>query len=167
MAAVIGYPRAIAFDADQLKLKAVVEHQDGLAAAAIDREGKTLLTASGDRTAKLTDVHSDTIINVIPHQSSVIAVALSHDGKQMLTAQVDGLIRLWRRPNRTAAMAEFATTQGMPGTHAAISPDGTCFVPYRWVSSPIPIPYGVLPKFGTANRGFVSPHLNIRTISTR
>ena len=143
LAALIGFRRAIAFDAHQLKHNVVVEHQDGLSAVAIDHAGKTLLTASGDRTAKLTDVHSDTIIDIIPHQSSVNAVSLSHDGKHMLTAQIDGLIRLWRRPESTTVVTEFDKCRGMPGTRIALAPDGTRFVPYRWVSSPNPRTYGV------------------------
>ena len=63
---------------------------------AFSPDGKTALTGSADRTARLWDVSTGKPIGApMNHQSEVFAVAFSPNGKLILTASKDGEARLW------------------------------------------------------------------------
>ena len=67
--------------------------------AAFSPDGQTLLTGSGDHTARLWSVpEGKPLGGPLMHPTSVNAAAFAPDGRHLATAQRGGLIRLWALP---------------------------------------------------------------------
>ena len=63
---------------------------------ALSADGKTALTGSQDKTARLWETATGKPIGPpLQHQDEVVAVALSADGKTALTGSYDKTARLW------------------------------------------------------------------------
>jgi WD40 repeat protein/serine/threonine protein kinase/tetratricopeptide (TPR) repeat protein len=104
-------------------LRALLSHQYYTHPAVFSPDGKTLLTASLDRTARLWDSATGRPLGQpLKHENSIRAVAFSPNGKWVLTGGLDKTARLW----------DAATGQpvGQPLEHpdpvlaVAFSPDG-------------------------------------------
>jgi WD40 repeat protein len=66
-------------------------------AVAFSPDGKTVLTGSEDKTARLWAVATGRPVGPpLHHQGEVLAVAFSPDGQTVLTGCHDGTARLWR-----------------------------------------------------------------------
>ncbi len=77
-------------------LKGVYSFDGDVIALALSRDGKTILTGSLDKTARLWDVATGLPIGQpLVHQGFVEAIAFSPDGKTVLTGSFDGMARLW------------------------------------------------------------------------
>jgi WD40 repeat protein len=63
---------------------------------AISPDGKTVVTGSDDKTARLWDVATSRPFGApLKHREAVYSVAFSPDGKYVLTGSLDGIARLW------------------------------------------------------------------------
>lgn len=71
-------------------------HVDEVSSAKFSADGRYLVTASNDKTARVWDVASGKIISVLEgHQSAVQDAEFSPDGKQVITASSDQTARVW------------------------------------------------------------------------
>jgi hypothetical protein len=70
-------------------------HLGGVTQITFAADGKSLLSASHDRTARLWSWESLTPVTLAGHTGTVWSAALSADGKKVATASEDGTVRFW------------------------------------------------------------------------
>jgi WD40 repeat protein len=70
-------------------------HTDNIFILALSPDEHTLATGSWDRTVKLWDVHSGTLLWTGWHTDIVFCVAFSPDGQTLASSGNDGIIQLW------------------------------------------------------------------------
>jgi WD40 repeat protein/serine/threonine protein kinase len=99
-----------------------VRHPKAVTAVAFSPDGLKFVTASEDRTARLSKAWSGEEIRTFRHEDWLTAAAISPDGKLLLTGSEDRIARLWD--------LETAKAVGQPMRHqatvmaVAFSPDG-------------------------------------------
>ncbi len=89
-----GYLRLIP-DRGRSFSRLTLPHDGPVNAASISPDGRTVVTASGDRTARLWDVFSGKEFQRFPHGAEVLGAAFSPDGRTVVTACRDKAARLW------------------------------------------------------------------------
>ena len=76
-----------------------MSHQDRVTSVTFSLDGKSLMTGSKDKTARLWNAADCTPIGPpLQHQRAVTTVALSPDAKFAVTRSDDGTTRLWTLP---------------------------------------------------------------------
>jgi WD40 repeat protein len=109
---------------EQPKLLFTLEgHSQPVFSVAFSRDGKTLVSASGDKTIRLWDVANGLATAILEgHTDKVRAVAFGPDGKTLASGSEDKTIKLWN----VAADKATATLVGHTGTVLAVAfgPDG-------------------------------------------
>jgi WD40 repeat protein len=99
-------------------------HAGGVVQAVFAADGKSLLTASHDRTAKLWNWETLKPTTFAGHTGTVWSAALSADGKKVATASDDGTVRIWdvatgtQRRSKVGQRIPFAQHQG--AVHAVV-----------------------------------------------
>jgi hypothetical protein len=97
----------------------------------LTRDGKTLLTASNDNTARVWDATTGRQKHLLAHPQPVTAAAFDPTGRIAYTACVDGRLRAWD-PTTGNARATFRTGPLLPAGQIpralAVSPDGSTLV---------------------------------------
>jgi WD40 repeat protein/serine/threonine protein kinase len=97
-------------------------HQDAVDDVAFSPDGARILTASGDKTAKLWDAASGKLLASFAHQGRVFQAEFSPDGTRILTASADGTAKLWDATSGKL-LTSFAHQDEV--NHARFSPDGS------------------------------------------
>jgi hypothetical protein len=70
-------------------------HSDRVWSAAFSDDGKLVVTASSDKTARIWEVASGNQVAVLSHSARVRSATFSGDGKRVVTASDDGTARIW------------------------------------------------------------------------
>ncbi|MCP4700388.1 MAG: tetratricopeptide repeat protein, partial [Gammaproteobacteria bacterium] len=95
--------------------------------AAFSPDGKAIVTASSDNTARLWDAHSGQPLHLLKgHEERVNHAAFSPDGKAVVTASSDNTVRLWDTHSGQPLHLLKGHESGV--NHAAFSPDGKAIV---------------------------------------
>jgi WD40 repeat protein len=97
-------------------------HKDWIQSVAFSADGKSLASASTDRTIKVWDIANGTVLSTLRgHEGAINAIAYSSDGKWLASAGDDGSVRLW---DATGGLR--TTLRGLGGSLFAVafSPDG-------------------------------------------
>jgi len=113
--------------AADLQLAVLAGHADRVFAAAYSPDGMHIVTASGDRTARVWDARTGAQIAVLAGHGDIVESAVySPDGTRIVTASDDGTARIW--DVRTGAVLNVLSGHGSTINSAGYSPDGTRIV---------------------------------------
>ncbi len=74
---------------------ATVPHKDWVISAEFSPDGKWIVTAGKDGTAKICNVETNKVTATIQHDGPVISAEFSPDGKWIVTASNDGAAKIW------------------------------------------------------------------------
>jgi WD40 repeat protein/tRNA A-37 threonylcarbamoyl transferase component Bud32 len=92
--------------------------------AVFSRDGKRVVTASGDGTARVWEAFSGELLRVVAgHQANVVTAEFSPDGRHLLTAGEDATARIWDLASGVEVFRSSGHEHGL--VLALYSPDGS------------------------------------------
>lgn len=83
-----------------------MDHPSQVRSAKFSPDTKQIVTASGDRTAKVWDVETGRLLASIEHQELVRSAEFSPNGNQIATASFDTTAKVWSFPPETRTSKE-------------------------------------------------------------
>ena len=98
-------------------LATLAGHTDRVVGVVFSPDGKLVVTASRDGTARVWDKQSGRLLRTLDHPAPLVGVALSPDGRTIATMDADGVIRLWdtctdcENPDALMALAKTRVTR--------------------------------------------------------
>lgn len=118
-------------------------HSGRIYSIAFAPDGKQIVTASLDKTARLWDTTGAPVAVLAGHQDRIYRADFSPDGQWILTGSRDGSIRVWKRPTRTSREVEVLSTflplEADAGgvANVVFSPDGHYIAGAYWENAAI------------------------------
>ena len=109
------------------------EHFRFVTSMCFSRDGKTLATASADRTVRLWNATTGKLRATLPaHNAETVSVAFSPDGKSLLTAGADNTVKIWATSgDRLYGEFRNGGDDGMDISKLGFSPDGRVVVSHH------------------------------------
>jgi WD40 repeat protein len=101
-------------------------HDGAVNSAVFSQDGRQIVTASSDGTAKTWDADTHKLRFTLPHHSEVLAASFSWDSKLIVTASKDAKARIWEAA--TGACLRTLADHGQAVVAAAFSRDGKLVV---------------------------------------
>jgi WD40 repeat protein len=81
----------------------LIGHADWIRSIAFSSDGKTLLSGSNDKTARLWDVQTGQLLHLLTgHRERIKCVGMSPDGELLLSSSVDSVVKTWSRSQLSA-----------------------------------------------------------------
>jgi WD40 repeat protein len=71
----------------------------------VSRDGKTIVTASADKTARIWNADGTGAPQTLPHPEEVVSAIFSPDSTRVVTSALDGSVRVWRRGSSAPPVA--------------------------------------------------------------
>jgi WD40 repeat protein len=107
------------------EVMAMIGHTEQVTSASFSRDGKRVVTASDDSTARVWDLSGPTPVSTVlaGHTDKVRSASFSPDGKRVVTASSDNTARVWDLSGPTPVSTELAGHTD-PVSSASFSPDG-------------------------------------------
>ncbi|HBL58909.1 MAG TPA: hypothetical protein DDZ80_10440 [Cyanobacteria bacterium UBA8803] len=97
------------------------DHRDAVFKVSFSPDGKTLASASADRTIKLWSTDGKLQKTLDGHEDSVFSISFSPDGQTLASASLDGTVKLWTTDGKLLRTLN-GSGQGIPSV--SFSPDG-------------------------------------------
>jgi hypothetical protein len=98
-------------------------HSSPVTSAVFSPDGKRIASASWDKTVKIWDAATGTLIRTLTgHSSSVISAVFSPDGKRIASASADSTVKIWDAA--TGKLLATLSGHSSPVFSAVFSPDG-------------------------------------------
>jgi hypothetical protein len=108
----------------ELREQMVLGHEGGVYSPAFSRDGKRIVTASDDKTARIWDAATgQPIAQLKGHEGAVYSAAFSPDGRRIVTASEDKTARIWDAATGQPIGQPLKGHEGAVYS-AAFSPDG-------------------------------------------
>ena len=104
------------------KLTQVLFHESRVSARRFSPDGRRVVTASGDKTARVWDAARAALSPPLKHEGRVSHAAFSPDGRRVVTASEDKTARVWDAATGQPLTPPLKHEDGV--NHAAFSPDG-------------------------------------------
>ena len=135
-------------------------HSNEVTAVAWSPDGRHILTASMDGTARIWDATTGDTTLTLTHTDTVTAVAWSPDGRHILTASMDGTARIWDAT--TGEQVRFFIAVLPEGECAVLTPDQTRVIgaspgAWRWLGRYAVHPGGALERIPVEIDGPLPP----------
>jgi WD40 repeat protein/class 3 adenylate cyclase len=106
-------------------IRAGSAHPGGVIGVLFAPDGKGLVTAGADGTARLWDAATGQALRVISDHTDEIYIALSPDGQRLMTAGYDGFVKVWDiSPGAESTEPLLTIDHGQAARAAAFGPDG-------------------------------------------
>ncbi|MDJ0798689.1 MAG: AAA-like domain-containing protein [Calothrix sp. MO_167.B12] len=103
------------------KPKTLAGHEKSVYHAAFSPDGKQIVTASDDQTARVWDINGKLLQTLAGHEKSVYHAAFSPDGKRIVTASDDQTARVW---DINGKLLQTLAGHEKSVNYATFSPDG-------------------------------------------
>jgi cytoskeletal protein RodZ len=122
---------ALYYASTQPRERLSVQHQNSVSTAVFSPDGKTFVTASADKTAKVWNASSGQLLFTLTgHEAEVWSAVYSPDGKTIVTTSNDNTAKLWNASN---GQLLFTLTGHEAEVWSAVySPDGKTIVTASW-----------------------------------